>query len=186
MFGLVDLQMYQMTGVYHCLITWEHLEFCLLRSSSFSLLNSLLISLLFLFKLLCNGEKKKLKPIVSSFTPNGDFLAILSPDGTVKIWNTSYQSLVAEWKRLDVDSGMSYSCMTCSFVGKKRRKEHGACLLLALVTNDGSILVVDIFAGEMKWESSRYHPGGIVGLSFANKGRILHVVGTNGMVSTLK
>ena len=102
-----------------------------------------------------------MKPIVSSFTPNGDFLAILSPDGTFKIWNTSYQSLVAEWKRLDVDSGMSYSCMTCSFVGKKRRKEHGACLLLALVTNDGSILVVDIFAGEMKWESSRYHPGGM-------------------------
>ena len=25
-----------------------------------------------------------------------------------------------------------------------------------------------------------------MGLSFANKGRILHVVGTNGMVSTLK
>ena len=132
------------------------------------------------------AREKKLKPIVSSFTPDGDFLAILSPDGTLKIWNTSYQSLVAEWKGPDVDSSISYSCMTCSFVGKKRRKEHGACLLLALVTNDGSILVVDIFAGEMKWESSRYHPGGIVGLSFANKGRILHVVGTNGMVSTLK
>ena len=27
---------------------------------------------------------------------------------------------------------------------------------------------------------------GISGISFANKGRILHVVGTNGMVSTLK
>ena len=46
--------------------------------------------------------------------------------------------------------------------------------------------MVNIFAGEMKWESSGYHPGGIVRLSFANKGRILHVVGTNGMVSTLK
>ncbi|RVW81673.1 U3 small nucleolar RNA-associated protein 5 [Vitis vinifera] len=132
------------------------------------------------------AREKKLKPVVSSFTPDGDFLAILSPDGTVKIWNTSYQSLVAEWKGPDVDSGISYSCMTCSFVGKKRRKERGACLLLVLVTNDGNILVVDTFAGEMKWESSRYHPGGIVGLSFANKGRILHVVGTNGMVSTLK
>ena len=31
------------------------------------------------------AREKKLKPVVSSFTPDGDFLAILSPDGTVKV-----------------------------------------------------------------------------------------------------
>ena len=38
-----------------------HLEFCLLRNSSFTLLNSLLLSLLFLFKLLCNGEREEVE-----------------------------------------------------------------------------------------------------------------------------
>ncbi|KAL5575622.1 hypothetical protein UlMin_017321 [Ulmus minor] len=123
--------------------------------------------------------KKSLKSLVTAFTPDGDYLAILSPDGTVKIWSTSNGILLAEWKPSDGDGGR-FSCMACSFVGKKRKKERGTCLL-ALSTDDGDVLAVDVLTGEMKWKTTGSYPGGVVGLSFTNKGRSLHVVGTNGV-----
>ncbi|KAJ9179074.1 hypothetical protein P3X46_010898 [Hevea brasiliensis] len=128
--------------------------------------------------------KEKLKPVITSFTPDGDFLAILSPNGTVKIWNTGNGSLLAEWKQSD-DCPVNYSCIACSSVGKKRKKEHGS-LLLALGTIDGDILAIDAITNDTKWKSSGCLPGGVIGLSFANKGRTLHSVGTNGMAYKMK
>ncbi|KAL5758169.1 hypothetical protein ACOSP7_020780 [Xanthoceras sorbifolium] len=129
--------------------------------------------------------RQKLKSLITSFTPGGDFLAVLSPNGVVKIWNTIDGSLSAEWKQSGDDPVMGYSCMVCSFVGKKPKKERGT-LLLALGTNDGDILAIDVFTGERKWKSTGHHTGGLAGLAFANKGRSLHVVGMNGMVSELE
>lgn len=129
--------------------------------------------------------RQKLKSLVTSFTSDGDFLAVLSPNGVVKIWSTNDGSLLTEWKQPDGKSIVSYSCLACSFIGKKRRKERGN-LLLALGTNDGDILAVDVLTGETKWKSTGRHPGGLAGLAFANKGRNLHVVGTNGMASEMK
>ncbi|XP_057454205.1 uncharacterized protein LOC130745828 isoform X2 [Lotus japonicus] len=63
-----------------------------------------------------------------------------------------------------------------------KRKEQGTCLL-ALGTVDGSILAVDVSTSERKWTTS--HPGGVCGLSFANKGRLLRIVGHNGMASEI-
>ncbi|KAF2323259.1 hypothetical protein GH714_034362 [Hevea brasiliensis] len=128
--------------------------------------------------------KEKLKPAITSFTPDGDFLAILSPNGTVKIWNTGNGSLLADWKQSD-DCPVNYSCIACCSVGKKRKKEHGS-LLLALGTIDGDILAIDAFTNDTKWKSSGCLPGGVIGLSFANKGRTLHSVGTNGMAYKMK
>ncbi|KAF8400123.1 hypothetical protein HHK36_013419 [Tetracentron sinense] len=128
--------------------------------------------------------REKLGSLITSFTPEGDFLAILSSNGIVKIWNTSNGSLLAEWKKPDGDSDVSYSCMACSFVGKKRKKERGACLL-ALGTNSGDVLAINVFTGGRKWTSTVCHPGGTTSLSFANNGRSLHTVGTDGMASEL-
>ncbi|KAJ8755993.1 hypothetical protein K2173_024538 [Erythroxylum novogranatense] len=124
-------------------------------------------------------EKHKLNSLITSFTPDGELLAILSPDGAIKIWNTSNGSLMLEWRQSDVSC---YSCMACSFVGKKRKK-GSSCLLLALGTTEGDVCVVDAFTGVSKWKSSACHPGGVVGLAFARKGRSLHTVGSNGMAS---
>ncbi|OIW19882.1 hypothetical protein TanjilG_27273 [Lupinus angustifolius] len=124
------------------------------------------------------GKDNLKKPALTAFTRNGDYLAILSANGTAKIWNTSNGSLVAEWKPSDGDHDISYSCIACSFTGKKRRKEQGTWLL-ALGTVDGSVFAVDVSTVERKWTTS--HPGGVCGLSFANKGSILHVVGHKGM-----
>ncbi|KDO52885.1 hypothetical protein CISIN_1g036605mg, partial [Citrus sinensis] len=101
------------------------------------------------------------------------------------IWSTNDGSLLAEWKQPDGEPVVSYSCLACGFVGKKRRKERGT-LLLALGTSNGDILAVDVLTGEMKWKSTGRHPGGLAGLAFAKKGRSLHVVGTNGMASEMK
>ncbi|OIW11917.1 hypothetical protein TanjilG_18190 [Lupinus angustifolius] len=123
------------------------------------------------------------KPALTAFTRNGDYVVILSADGTAKIWNTSNGCSVAEWKASDGDHDVSYySCIACSFTGKKRRKEQGTWLL-ALGAVDGSILAVDVSTGERKWTTS--HPGGVCGLSFANKGHLLHVVGHKGTASDI-
>ncbi|KAK2651521.1 hypothetical protein Ddye_011377 [Dipteronia dyeriana] len=129
--------------------------------------------------------RQKLKSLITSFTTDGDFLAVLSPNGVVKIWSTIDGSLSAEWKPSDEDPAVGHSCIACSFVGNKRKKEHGT-LLLALGTNDGDIMAINVFTGERKWKSTGRHPGGLAGLAFANKGRSLHVVGINGMVSELE
>ncbi|KAJ0075405.1 hypothetical protein Patl1_34455 [Pistacia atlantica] len=149
--------------------------------------------------------KQKLKSLITSFTPDGDFLAVLYPNGVVKIWSTSNGTLLAEWKQPDGDTVVGYSCIACSFVGKKRRKERGTCLL-ALGTSEGEILVIDVFTGETKWKSTGHHSGyvalihinapilifsphlcsGLAGLAFANNGRSLHVVGRSGMASKMK
>ncbi|GFY96990.1 hypothetical protein Acr_11g0012960 [Actinidia rufa] len=60
-----------------------------------------------------------------------------------QIWNTNSGTLLAEWRQSDADSDVSFSCMACSFVGKKKhRKEHGTCLL-ALGSDAGEVLAVD-------------------------------------------
>ncbi|KAK7349149.1 hypothetical protein VNO77_06287 [Canavalia gladiata] len=125
-------------------------------------------------------KDKSKKRIITAFTRNGDYLAILnlSANGMVKIWNTNTGSLFAEWKPSDGYDGILYSCVACSFTGKKRRKEQGTCLL-ALGTIDGSVLVVDVSTGERKWTTN--HPGGVCGLSFAQKGHLLRIAGQSGM-----
>ncbi|XWS16425.1 hypothetical protein CRYUN_Cryun34aG0086200 [Craigia yunnanensis] len=127
--------------------------------------------------------KQKVKPLLTSFTQEGDYLAILSPDGTVKIWSTSTGSLLAEWKQSDGNPASSYSCMACSFVEKKNKKGHGTCLL-AVGTSEGDILAIDVLAGDRKWKSTCY-PGGIAGLSFTNKGHSLYIIGSNGKGSEM-
>ncbi|KDP37126.1 hypothetical protein JCGZ_06182 [Jatropha curcas] len=122
--------------------------------------------------------KEKLKSLVTSLSPDGAFFAILHPDGTVKIWDTGNATVLAEWKHSD---GPGVTCMACSFVGKKKKELD--TVLLALGTNDVDVLAFDALTGGMKWKSSVCHPGGVVGLAFANKGRNLYIIGNNGMAS---
>ncbi|XP_010254339.1 PREDICTED: uncharacterized protein LOC104595338 isoform X2 [Nelumbo nucifera] len=123
-----------------------------------------------------------LKSVHAAFTPDGDFLAILSPDGVVKIWNTSNGNLFAEFKEQDEESDRCYSCLACIFIGKKRRKGSGT-ILLALGTTTGNILAFNVSTGEKKWTSAECHPGGTLGLYFLNGGNALLCVGADGVAS---
>ncbi|XP_022714498.1 uncharacterized protein LOC111274112 [Durio zibethinus] len=98
---------------------------------------------------------------------------------SLAIWSTSTGSLLAEWKQSDGNPANSYSCMACSFIGKKvvasgsldssfmfytfslnftlHKKGHGTCLL-AVGTNEGDILAIDFLAGDRKWTSTGCHP----------------------------
>ncbi|KAL2338126.1 hypothetical protein Fmac_012572 [Flemingia macrophylla] len=118
------------------------------------------------------------KHVLTAFTRNGDYVAILSTNGIAKIWNTKTGHMLAEWKPSDEDHDIYYSCIACSFIGKVRRKEQGTCLL-ALGTVDGSVLAVDVSTGVRKLTTS--HPSRICGLSFANEGHLLRIVGHNGI-----
>ncbi|GKA72083.1 small-subunit processome, Utp12 [Tanacetum coccineum] len=116
--------------------------------------------------------------MTSSFTSNGELFAAVLPDKTLKVWNTSDGNLLAEWKQ-DGDSDVEFSCIACSFVGKKRKKETSTCLV-ALGTDAGEVFAINAKDGEMKWKSSGHHKGRIASLSFANKGRKLCVISTDG------
>ncbi|XP_065867659.1 uncharacterized protein [Euphorbia lathyris] len=128
-------------------------------------------------------EKDKFKSLITSFTLGGPYFAILLPEGIVKIWNTSNASVLAEWKRSD-SSLLSYSCMACTFVEKKKK---GGSVMVALGTSDGDIQLFTVDDnGKMKWESSRRHACGVIGLAFANEGRRLRIIGTNGKACEMK
>ncbi|KAL8117321.1 hypothetical protein AgCh_015283 [Apium graveolens] len=130
--------------------------------------------------------KEKLQKI-TSFTSKGDFIAILHPQAQplLTVWNTVDGSLFAEWKPLDENDSYSFSSMTCVFTAKKRKPKKGT-FLVALGTDSGDVLVIDIVTAEMKWKSSARLPGGIVSLSFSKDGSTLHAVSTKGMVSEMK
>lgn len=123
--------------------------------------------------------KERVKPLMSSFTSKGEVFAALLPNGVLKVWNTSDGKLLAEWKQPDGESDVQFSCIACSFVGKKHRKKNGTCLV-ALGRDDGEVFVINATAAEMQWKSSGHHHGRIAALSFANKGRKLCVISTDG------
>ncbi|CAI9114020.1 OLC1v1037491C2 [Oldenlandia corymbosa var. corymbosa] len=128
--------------------------------------------------------KEKLKSLLTAFSPDGDCLAILSPDGSVKVWNTGDGTQIGEWKETNEPSGGRISCIACSFIGKMRRKQPGTCLI-ALGTDSGDVSVVNISLGKVQWRSSNHHPGGIASISFRKKEGRLHVIGTRGEASEL-
>ncbi|PWA97658.1 small-subunit processome, Utp12 [Artemisia annua] len=121
--------------------------------------------------------------MTSSFTSNGELFAAILPDNTLKVWNTSDGKLLAEWKQ-DGDSDVQFSCIACSFVGKKRKKETSTCLV-ALGTDGGEVFAINAKDGEMKWKSSGHHHGRIAALSFANKGRKVCAISTDGTTCEL-
>ncbi|XP_004235970.1 uncharacterized protein [Solanum lycopersicum] len=122
--------------------------------------------------------REKLKSLVTSFTTGGEYLAVLSPDGTVRVWNTSSGSLFGQWK--PENSGDSFSYMACCIIGKKHRKEQ--CLLVALASDDGTVLTVDISAKLVRWRKDGALPSGAAGLFFVGKGRRVNAVAANGLV----
>ncbi|KAL7616693.1 uncharacterized protein LOC111909561 isoform X1 [Lactuca sativa] len=123
--------------------------------------------------------KERVEVSMSSFTSKGEVFAAILPDGLVKVWNTSDGSQLAEWKQSDGDSVAQFSCIACSFVGKKRRKENSTCLV-ALGTDDGEVFTINATSAELKWKSSGHHHSRIAALSFANKGRKLCAISTDG------
>ncbi|KAL5074370.1 hypothetical protein RYX36_013354 [Vicia faba] len=49
-----------------------------------------------------------------------------------------------------------------------KRKDQGTCIV-AIGTDDGKVLAVDVSTGDKRWPTSHPIPGGICGLSFAKK-----------------
>ncbi|CAH1442569.1 unnamed protein product [Lactuca virosa] len=123
--------------------------------------------------------KERVEVSMSSFTSKGEVFAAILPDGLVKVWNTSDGSQLAEWKQSYGDSVAQFSCIACSFVGKKRRKENSTCLV-ALGTDDGEVFTINATSAELKWKSSGHHHSRIAAISFANKGRKLCAISTDG------
>ncbi|KAI3671454.1 hypothetical protein L1987_87192 [Smallanthus sonchifolius] len=117
--------------------------------------------------------------VMSSFTSKGEVFSHLNPKGLLKVWNTSDGNLLAEWKHPSSHDGVQYTCIACTFVGNKRRKENGTCLV-AYATNESDIYTLSATDAKMKWKLSRTEFGEIAALSFTNKGRKLCVISKDG------
>ncbi|XP_076921678.1 uncharacterized protein LOC143583181 [Bidens hawaiensis] len=116
---------------------------------------------------------------MSCFTSKGEVFAHLNPQGLLKVWNTSDGSLLSEWEHPNKHDGVEYTCIACSFVGKKRRKENATCLV-AYETSEGDLYTISTADAKMIWKLSTTEFGEIAALSFTNKGRKLCLVGTGG------
>ncbi|KAG9459712.1 hypothetical protein H6P81_004220 [Aristolochia fimbriata] len=128
--------------------------------------------------------REEREPLVSSFSSNGDYFAISYADGLVKIWHTGSGKLFAEWKNPDQSLSGSYSCISCSVIGKKRKKQQQT-FLLALGTHSGDVFAVNVLTANKIWITDGCHPGGVTQLSFANNGGTLYTAGADGMVAEL-
>ncbi|KAF3661126.1 putative WD repeat-containing protein 43-like isoform X2 [Capsicum annuum] len=96
----------------------------------------------------------------------------------LRVWNTSSGSLFGQWR--PENSGDSFSYMACCIVGKKRRNEQ--CLLVAIGSDDGNVLAVNISTGLVRWRKDGALPSGAASLFFVGKGRRIHAVAANGLV----
>ncbi|KAK4350266.1 hypothetical protein RND71_029579 [Anisodus tanguticus] len=129
------------------------------------------------------GSGEKLKSLVTSFNTDGEYLAVLSPDGTVRnIFGLErFGTLVVEAYLASGDQRILETVfLTLLAVLLERRKEQ--YLLVALGSNDGSVLAVDISAELVRWRKDGALPSGATGLFFAGEGRRIHAVAANGLV----
>ncbi|KAJ3678949.1 hypothetical protein LUZ61_021113 [Rhynchospora tenuis] len=117
----------------------------------------------------------------TSFSPDGRYFAVLSPESTLKVWDTRSGEIVAEWK--DSDSAAVYSSIACSNLAKKGKKKN--VLLVALGTPTGDVLAVDALASKKIWTDSSCHSGEVVSLLFSKNGDLLYTAGADGAMSVL-
>eukprot|EP01018_Ginkgo_biloba_P014729 Gb_29253 [translate_table: standard] len=136
-----------------------------------------------------------IKDVLTSFSPSADFLAIITGDGRVKIWNTvngEIQSEFADIGGTSTNGGISnghlsldYSCIEWSPLSGKKGKKKGRSSLLVLGTGAGDVLALDTIAGQLRWRANDCHPGGVTAISFASSSRTLYSTGADGMVCEL-
>ncbi|KAJ1689512.1 hypothetical protein LUZ63_013667 [Rhynchospora breviuscula] len=117
----------------------------------------------------------------TSFSPDGRYLVVLSPESTLKVWDTRSGEIVADWN--DSDSGAVYICTACSNLTKKGKKKN--VLLVAFGTSTGDVLAVDVLASKRIWTNSGCHSGEVVSLLFSNNGDLLYTAGADGAMSVL-
>ncbi|XP_078152446.1 WD repeat protein isoform X2 [Carex rostrata] len=117
----------------------------------------------------------------TSFSPDGRYFAALSPESTLKVWDTSSGEIVADWT--DTESAAVYSCIACSNGRKKRKNKK--FLLVALGTATGDVLAVNVFASKKIWTNSSFHSGKVVSLHFSKNGNLIYTAGADGVMYAL-
>ncbi|KAI4295129.1 hypothetical protein MLD38_040619 [Melastoma candidum] len=126
-------------------------------------------------------KNKSSRAPITCFTADAEFFAVVSK-GTIGIWNTSNGNLAAQWEQQDDDSDVHYTCMALRFTEKKKiRRRNAHYCLLAIGTDDGQVLVVDVLTNEVIWKST-ISQSGLTALSFANEVTSLYAVGSHEVV----
>ncbi|KAL6649770.1 hypothetical protein ACP70R_013994 [Stipagrostis hirtigluma subsp. patula] len=134
-----------------------------------------------------------LRDLLTSFSPDADFLALSSGDGRIKVWDSVRGRLQTEFADIPaVEAGVAaetkrghlaldYTCMKWVQLSSKKKRKAGSSLLV-LGTGSGDVLALDVAAGQWKWRVSDCHPGGVTAVAYSRHGRIVYTAGTDGMV----
>ncbi|KAL6644916.1 hypothetical protein ACP70R_016524 [Stipagrostis hirtigluma subsp. patula] len=135
-----------------------------------------------------------LRDLLTSFSPDADFLALSSGDGRIKVWDSVRGRLQTEFADIPaVEAGVAaetkrghlaldYTCMKWVQLSSKQKKRKAGSSLLVLGTGSGDVLALDVAAGQWKWRVSDCHPGGVTAVAYSRHGRIVYTAGTDGMV----
>nr|CAD1824006.1 unnamed protein product [Ananas comosus var. bracteatus] len=122
------------------------------------------------------GEKSP--SLLSSFTSDGDRFAVLSPMEPSEYW--------IPYREQSLQNGGTYMWIRLfRILAFHVRKKDQKTFLLAIGTETGDVLAVDILTNQKRWVNSECHSGGVAALCFTKKGRILYSAGTDGMVYEL-
>ncbi|KAL6901926.1 hypothetical protein ACP4OV_004802 [Aristida adscensionis] len=135
-----------------------------------------------------------IRDILTSFSPEADFLALSSGDGRIKVWDALRGRLQTEFADIPaVEAGavaetkrghlaLDYTCMKWVQLSNKQKKKKAGSSLLVLGTGSGDVLALDVAAGQWKWRVSDCHPGGVTAVAYSKHGRIVYTAGTDGIV----
>ncbi|XP_044500852.1 WD repeat-containing protein 43 [Mangifera indica] len=136
-----------------------------------------------------------IRDILTSFSPSLDYFAICAGDARIKIWDTlkgQVQTEFADIASTEMSSlyankperghlSVDYTCMKWLALDRKKKRKLGSSLLV-LGTGSGSVLALDVAAGQLKWRISDCHPGGVSAVSFAAHGSCIYSAGADGMI----
>ncbi|KAK3147501.1 hypothetical protein QOZ80_3BG0283130 [Eleusine coracana subsp. coracana] len=134
-----------------------------------------------------------IRDLLTSFSPDAEFLALSSGDGRIKVWDAARSRLQTEFADIpSVEVGaaaeakrghlaLDYTCMKWVQLSNKKKMKAGSSVLV-LGTGSGDVLALDVAGAQWKWRVSDCHPGGVTAVAYSKHGRCVYTAGTDGMV----
>ncbi|VAH77918.1 unnamed protein product [Triticum turgidum subsp. durum] len=121
-------------------------------------------------------------PDAFAFSSDGElFAAVSNRRIQVLVWSTRGGQKKAGWTDPIAAQDDSYSCIACSSVQKKHKKD-GDLIVVAVGTANGVVLALD--STGVIWKSA-CHTGKVISLHFSKQGRVLITASRDGVICEL-
>ncbi|XP_048552094.1 uncharacterized protein LOC125531922 isoform X1 [Triticum urartu] len=119
-------------------------------------------------------------PDAFAFSSDGELFAAVS-GRRIQVWSTREGQKIAGWTDPIAAHDDSYSCIACSSVQKKHKKD-GDLIVVAVGTANGVVLALD--STGVIWKSA-CHTGKVISLHFSKQGCVLITASRDGVICEL-